>query len=255
MDRRRFLLALVASALAVPLGAEAQQAGKMYRVGYLGNAPLTAPVADALSGGLRQRGWVEGRNLVMRFWYSEGRNDRFPALATELILTGGTPATAAAKAATTNIPIVFNSVGDPVRSGFVASLARPGGNVTGLGGLGPGLHKKMLTLLKEAVPAATRIALFVNSTLSYHTAVRDELDPVAKSLKVTLKPVEVRTSGDLEGGFAAIAGDKQHALVILGQPMMFIFRAQIAKLALAYQMPTISVFDVAAEAGLLMSYG
>jgi len=150
MDRRRFLLTSLAGALAAPLVTEGQQAGKVYRIGLLENV-LSDELLSAVSAGLRERGWVEGQNFVWERRSSEGRNERFPSLAAELvqgkpdiIITAGTAATLAAKAVTTTIPIVFHSVGDPVGSGIVASLGRPGGNATGLGGLGSGLHAKML---------------------------------------------------------------------------------------------------------------
>jgi putative ABC transport system substrate-binding protein len=154
MDRRRFLLTSLAGALAAPLAAgavsrtaEAQSPGKVSRIGLLGNARLTEVVSNAFSTGLRDRGWVEGQNFVWERRFSEGRNERFPGLAADLvqakpdvIIAAGTAAAVAAKAATTTIPIVFYAVADPVGSGLVASLARPAGNATGLGGLGPRLH-------------------------------------------------------------------------------------------------------------------
>jgi putative ABC transport system substrate-binding protein len=122
-----------------------------------------------------------------------------------LLVITGTPSTAAAKAATTTIPIVFSAAGDPVGSGFVATLGKPGGNVTGSGGLGPGVHAKMLGMLKEAVPTASQIAIFVNSTLPLHTAHRAEIEPAARTLGVTLRPVEVRVAEDLEGAFTTLS--------------------------------------------------
>jgi putative ABC transport system substrate-binding protein len=211
---------------------------------------------------MRERGWIEGENVIFERLYSDGRSERFPGLAADLvqrrvdlIITAGTPPTAAAKGATSTIPIVFFYVGDPVVSGLVASLARPGGNVTGTGGLGTGLHGKMLDLLKEVVPKATRIAMFVNSTLALHAAYRAELEPAARSMGITLTPVEVRASEDLDAAFAAITRDKADALLILGQPLMAVQRAQIARMALQHRMPAINVFVEVAEAGLLMSYG
>jgi putative ABC transport system substrate-binding protein len=154
---------------AVSRTAEAQPTGKVSRIGFLGNARVTELVSNTFSTGLRDRGWVEGQNFVWERRFSEGRNERFPGLAADLvqanpdvIIAHGTAAAVAAKAMTTTIPIVFYSVADPVGSGLVASMARPAGNATGLGGLGPRLHAKMLELLKEAVPRATRIGILVN---------------------------------------------------------------------------------------------
>jgi putative ABC transport system substrate-binding protein len=261
MDRRRFLLTSLAGALAAPLVTEGQQAGKVYRIGLLENV-LSDELLSAVSAGLRERGWVEGQNFVWERRFSEGRNERFPSLAAELvqgkpdiIITAGTAATLAAKAVTTTIPIVFHSVGDPVGSGIVASLGRPGGNATGLGGLGPGLHAKMLELFKEAVPRATRIGLLVNPAFRLHTAYRNEIDPVATKINVTLVPIEIQAPEQLDDVFATAANRKLDGLMILGQPMMFVFRNQVAKLALAHRIPAIILWSEAVEAGVFMSYG
>jgi|RhiMethySRZTD1v2_1073278.scaffolds.fasta_scaffold261499_2 ABC-type uncharacterized transport system substrate-binding protein len=269
MDRRRFLLTSLAGALAAPLAAgvvsrtaDAQPTGKVSRIGLLGNARLTEVVAYTFSTGLRDRGWVEGQNFVWERRFSEGRNERFPGLAADLvqakpdvIIAHGTAAAVAAKAATTTIPIVFYSVADPVGSGLVASMARPTGNATGLGGLGPRLHAKMLELLKEAVPRATRIGVLVNSDFTVHTAYRHEVELVARPLKITLLPVEVRVPEQLDDAFTTVAREKLDAIMILGQPMMFVLRVRLAKLALDHRMPTIIVWNEAVDAGLLMSYG
>jgi putative tryptophan/tyrosine transport system substrate-binding protein len=262
MDRRRFLLKSLASAVVAPLFAEAQPRGKVYRLALLGNAQLTAAGSQMLSEGLRQLGWIEGQNFVWERRFSEGRNERFPSLAAELVQTnpdviipGGTAATVAAKAATATIPIVFHSVGDPVGSGIVSSLARPGGNATGLGGLGPGVHAKMLELFKETLPRASRFGVFVNSSFSLHSAYRTEIEPVARTLNVTLVPIEVQTPEQLDGAIAAAAKEKIQGLVVLGQPMMFVLRARLAKLALDQLIPTIIIWNEAVDAGVLMSYG
>ena len=211
---------------------------------------------------MRERGWVEGQNFVWERRFSEGRNERFPGLAVELvqakpdvIVTAGTAATLAAKAVTTTIPIVFHSVGDPVGSGIVTSLGRPGANATGMGGLSPGVHAKMLELFKEAVPRTLRIGLFVNPAFPLHNAYRNEIEPVATRLNVTLVPVEVQAPEQLDGAFATAANQKLHGLMILGQPLMYVFRNQVAKLALAQRMPAITIWSEAVEAGVLMSYG
>jgi putative ABC transport system substrate-binding protein len=263
VTRRAFLATLTGGLLAAPLAAEGQQAGKVYRVAYLGNEPgMTGPASLALSAGLHERGWVEGQNLVWERRFSEGRNERFPKLTAELvevkpdiIITAGTAATLAAKAVTTTIPIVFHSVGDPVGSGIVLSLGRPGGNATGLGGLARGMHAKMLELFKEAVPRGSRIGLFVNPFFPLHIAYRSEVESVATRLNVMLVPVEIHASEQLEGAFAAVASQKLDGLMILAQPMMFVFRNQIARLALAHRIPAIIVWSEAVEAGILMSYG
>jgi putative ABC transport system substrate-binding protein len=262
VDRRRFLLTSLAGVLAAPPCTEAQPAQKVYRLGYLGNVPSTEPVSNALSTGLRERGWLEGQNFVWERRFSEGWNERFPSLALELVqskpdivITAGTAPTLAAKAVTTTIPIVFHSVGDPVGSGIVASLGRPGGNATGIGGLGPGLHAKMLELFKEAVPRASRIGIFVNPAFPLHIAYRNEVESVASRINVTLVPVAIQSSEQLEDAFETATNQKLDGLMILGQPMMFVFRNQVAKLALTHRIPAIIIWSEAVEAGVLMSYG
>ena len=262
VDRHRFLLTSLAGALAAPLAAEAQQAGKVYRIGLLWNTPN--PEMDAvLLQGLRELGWVEGRNIVVERRYSEGRNDRLPGLAAELvglqpdvIITAGTAAAAAAKAATTTIPIVFATVGDPVGSGLVASLARPGGNLTGIGSSGSGLTGKQLELLKEAIPGLSRIAVLVNSTFLLHTTtLRPEAEAAARSLRLAATFVEVRTPEELDSAFATIAREKLRAVLAPGQPLMFVLRARLAKLAIDHRVATMVFWSEAVEAGALMSFG
>jgi putative ABC transport system substrate-binding protein len=212
--------------------------------------------------GMRELGWIEGKNFTVDNLRSDGHSERFAALAAELvkrkvdlIVTAGTPPTTAAKNATGTIPIVFFFVGDPIGSGFVASLAHPGGNVTGLGGLGPGEHKKQLQRLKESIPAATRIAMMINPALPLHDIYRGELEPTARDLGVTLVPVEARQPNDLTGTFSAIARAKVNALLILGQPFLFGERDVIARLALEHGLPAMVPFVELAHAGVLLSYG
>ena len=258
---RRDVLCLVLALLPCRLAAQVPPAGKVYRIGWLGTAH-TDSLWEAFVEGLRERGWIEGKNLVFERLYSEGRNDRLAALAAQLvnenmdlIVTTGTPPSVAARDATTTIPIVFYAVGDPVGSGLVASLARPGRNLTGMGGLGVGSSVKQLELLKEVVPKASRIAMFVNDTFPLHAVVRAEVEPAARRLGVTLIPVQVRVPEDIDIAFATIGREKIDALLILGEPLIGAQRVRIAKLALDHRMPAISPFDIATEAGLLLSYG
>jgi putative ABC transport system substrate-binding protein len=259
MDRRAFIVGGL-SALAASRAAEAQQAGKVYRIGMLWNTP-NPPMEDVLQQGLRELGWVEGQNFVFERRYSEGRNDRHPALAAELvrlqsdlIITAGTPAAFAAKAATPTIPIVFVTVGDPVGSGLVESLARPGGNLTGLGSIGPGLSGKQLELLKEAIPPLSRVAVFINSAFSLHAIIRLEVEAAGRSLGLALTYVEVRTPDDVDGAFATIAREKLSAVHVLGQPMWFVLRARLGKLALDHRVATMVPWREAAEVGALIAY-
>jgi putative tryptophan/tyrosine transport system substrate-binding protein len=243
------------------LAAQAPPAPRIYRIGWLGTTH-TDSIWEPFVEGLRERGWIEGRNVAFERLYSEGRNDRFPALAAQMVqrdvdlmVTVGTPPTVAARDATTTIPIVFFSVGDPVGSGLVASFARPGRNLTGMGGLGTGLHVKALELLKDVVPKALRIAMFVNDAFPPHAVLRAEVEPAARRLGVTLVPVQVRVPEDIDIAFATIARDRIDALFILGDPLIHAERVRVAKLALDHRMPAISPFDIATEAGVLMSYG
>ena len=261
-DRRTFIGAVTLGVLTAPLGAQVQRVQKMYRIGWLAG---TAPPDEhwkVFMEGMQERGWIEGQNFTFDPLYSEGQSERFPALAAELvrrnvdiIVTGGTPPTTAARNATTTIPIVFFYAGDPVGSGFVANLARPGGNITGLGGLAPGVSAKTLELLKEAVPKASRIAILLSSSVRVAAASLAEIEPAARRIGVLLSPVEIRAPDELDSAFAAIARERPDALLILGQPFMFPHRARVAALALEQRLPAIISFKEVAEAGLLMSYG
>jgi putative ABC transport system substrate-binding protein len=216
---------------------------------------------DVLRQGLRALGWVEGQNFIFERRYSEGRDDRHAALAAELvrlqpdlIITAGTPAALAAKAATTTIPIVFLVVADPVGSGLVSSLAQPGGNMTGTGNAGPQLLGKHLELLKEAVPSLSRVGVLINSAFSFHVAARPVVEAGARSLGLTLIHVELRTPEDIDGAFAEISREKLGTVLILPQPLAFVHRARLAQLALAHRVVTMVGWREAAEAGALMAY-
>jgi len=254
---------LVGCAITTHLDIRAQGARKVARIGWLGSSPVApSPAWDAFVEGMRELGWVEGRDYTVENLVSEGRNERLPALAAELLhrkvallVCGGTPPTSAAMKATSSSPIVFYYAGDPVGSGLVASLARPGGNVTGLGGLGIGLHAKQLELLKEAVPKATRIAMMFNPDFPLHTANRVEVEPAARQLGLTLRPIELRTPADIEPAFATLAREKVDALHIFGQPFLFAHGARVAALAIEHKLPAMIPFVEVVKAGLLKSYG
>jgi putative ABC transport system substrate-binding protein len=262
MDRRAFIGA-IGAALTGATVAVAQKPAKVFRLGWLStSSDANTPLGEAFNAGMRALGWIEGQDYTVETLLSHGHSERFPALAAELvqrkvdlIVTAGTAPTAAAKSATAIVPIVFHSVGDPVGSGFVASLARPGGNITGLGGLGPGQHSKQLELLKEAVPTASRIAMMTNSALSLHAIYRAEVEPAAHRLGLTIIPVEVRVPEDIDGAFAAIAREKVEGLLILGQPIVFVAREKLVRLTLEHKLPAAVVFGEVAQAGILMSYG
>ncbi len=211
MDRRAFLGALGLLLVASRATEAQQQSGKVYRIGLLGVHSGQA-TREALRMGLRDLGYVEGKNIVIEHRWAEGKYDRLPALVAELVALkvdvivtqGGTPPAVAAKRATTTIPIVMTGVGDAVGTGLVTSLARPGGNVTGLTDAVPELHAKRLELLKEAMPRAGRVAFLVNPVNRTQAAVKP-LESAAKLLKVELHTVEVRRPEELERAFSTMA--------------------------------------------------
>ena len=209
-------------------------------------------------------GWREGRDYVVEHALSEGRAERFPALAADLvqrrvdvIVAAGTPPSVAARDATraTRTPVVFFFVGDPVGSGLVTTLARPGGNLSGLGGLGPGLHAKQLELLKEAVPTVRRVAVLRNPQFPLHEIYWRETEDAAGRLGLDAVRVDLRTAEDVDTAFAAVARHNAQALLIFGQPFVFQVGERIAKLALGQRLPTVSPVLEMAHAGALLAYG
>jgi len=264
MNQRRHLLLLIGAGLATGPSARAQSPDKLYRIGWLTSSPLsiTPQLVEAFGAGMRELGWIEGRHYAIENLYSEGRNERLPALAAELvrrrvdlIVCAGSATTAAAKAATTTIPILFLYVVDPVGAKLVTSLAHPEGNVTGLGGVGPGLAAKQLELLKASVPKATRIGIMLDSTFGPHPRSRAEAETAARSLGVILRPIELRAPGDIEPAFAALARDPVDALLVLGQAFLFEHSARFVKLAIDRRLPAMIPFAEVARDGLLLAYG
>ena len=206
------IMMLTLSLLAAPRAAEAQPPGRVYRIGFLDTTPLLAPRWEALLDGLRERGYREGQNLVFERRFSDGHAERFPELAAELvrlrvdcIIVTTTPAALAAQHATQTIPIVMTAVLDPVGAGLVASLAWPGGNLTGLSVVGPQLSAKRLELLQEVVPGMTRVAVLWNAANPANAAVWHETQAAARALGLLLHSQEVRGPQDLEGAFARMA--------------------------------------------------
>jgi putative ABC transport system substrate-binding protein len=256
---RRALLALALGAVSTA-GRVQGAAATVHRIGWL-SATHVDSLWEVFIRGLRERGWVEGRNIEFDRVYSGGFNDRFPALASQLvqrnadiIVCAGTPPALAARDATNRIPIVFWAAGDPVGSGLVDSLGRPGRNLTGTSAAGTTLPVKQLELLKELLPAMTRVAVFTNDTLPLLAIARANVEAVARPLGVTLIPLQVKVPADIDVAFAAIARDRIDALLILGEPFLAGERARLAKLALDQRLPTASPFEIATEAGLLLSY-
>jgi len=257
---------LMLGLLAAPLAAEGQSAGRIYRVGVLSigsgqMTPIRARFLDILTHGLRQHGYTEGRNLAIEWRFAEGRPERLPALAAELVrikvdvIFAFTPEEAVpARNATRTIPIVF-AVGNPVAEGLVASLARPGGNVTGVASVSAELSAKGLELLKEVVPTVSRVAVLVNPVNPTHPAVMKEVEAAARALGVELQPLEVRRASDFASAFQAATQARAGGLIVLNDSLFVGERVQIAGLAARTRLPAVYGFREQAEAGGLMAYG
>jgi putative tryptophan/tyrosine transport system substrate-binding protein len=265
MRRIRLAVVLAVSIILAPVAAEAQQAGKVSRIGILGSVPLTEPAAARAWGGfleeLRQLGYAEGQNIVIERRFSEGRFDRLAGLAAELVglkvdvIVASANAADAAKNATSTIPIVMTNSADPVGTLLVASLARPGGNVTGLSVLSPDLVGKQLDLLRAALPRASRVAVLSNPS---HPAVPRSLreaEVSAQALKMRLQTLEARTPTELVAAVSGAAKGSADALLVLGDPMLFGERARIGELAAKSRLPLVGNQREYAEAGGLLTYG
>ena len=256
MDRRRFLLTSLAGALAAPLAVEAQQAAKVFKVGEL--HPGTG--SEERLAALREAGYVEGQNLVLERRHAEGRMERLPALAAELvglkpdvILATGVNAIRAAKNATKVIPVVMAFGDDPVGKGLVASLARPGGNITGVSLVAEGtMAAKRVEIFKEAVPHARRIALLAWPRMEAAQAM--EAEQAARALRTETVLVEVR-NGDYEGAFSTLAAERADALFVLSSPLLNRDRKRIIALAARHRLPAIYEWRESAEDGGLLAYG
>jgi putative ABC transport system substrate-binding protein len=266
MERRTFMGMLAGGLLAAPLAAEAQQAAKVPRIGYLGDTRSATPhLREAFLQGLRDLGYVEGGNLVIEYRSAEGKFERYPALAAELvalevdvILAGSTPAAVAAKQATRTLPIVFAATRDAVGSGLVTSLARPGGNVTGLSLLAPELVGKRLELLKQAVPGVTRVAVLWQAGGQVERTEKDMLkgaDVAARALGVRLQVVEARGPADIDRAFSDMTRARAGALAVLGGTMFSNERRRLVDLAATNRLPAVYGFREYVDAGGLMSYG
>jgi putative ABC transport system substrate-binding protein len=260
----RLTLCAMLFALCAPV--EAQQTGKIFRIGFLdnGTASSMAVLIDAFRQELSKLGWIEGKNITIEYRFAEQKNDRLPELAANLIrlkvdlivVSSAVPALAAKKA-TTTIPIVMTSIGDPVGAGLVASLARPGGNVTGFSGLAPGLNTKRLEILKDAVPKLARVGLLRPLEASIPRDLQlKELRPVAVALKVKLE--EIDTSADAKGLESAFQTAKQkqvNGIMMTGSRFFFTERKRIVELAGKYRLPSIYYQKEFVDEGGLMSYG
>jgi ABC-type uncharacterized transport system substrate-binding protein len=269
MRRRAFITLLGGAAAAWPLAAHAQQAAKVARIGCIVTGSLESPeqraTVDAFRQGLRERGYVEGQNIIIEYRAADGRIERFPELATELvrlnldlIVASNTPAALAAKQATTAIPIVVPVMGDPVGDGLASSLARPGGNVTGMTFLGPELATKRLELLKQAFPTMSRVAALWHPGAYGDSTMKEmmgKLAAAAGTLQVQLQLVEVRGAAEFDRAFLAMGRERADALIVLPSPMLFSERRHIVDLATKHRLPSIAMAREFAELGGLMAYG
>ena len=263
MKKKITFLTLCAMLFALCLSADAQQPTKIPRIGFLGATyPSTnAARIEAFRQGLRELGYVEGKSVVIEYRWAEGKTERLPSLAAELvrlkediIVTAGTAVTRPAKEATSTIPIVMSFDNDPVGSGFVASLARPGGNITGLSALAPELSGKRLELLKEIVPRLSRVAVFGTSTQPGNAQSLKEIELAAAAFGVKLQYLEVRDPKDNETAFQAARKGHADAVLVLSSPVIFSQRTQIADLAVKNRVPVIFPQSEYVEDGGLMSY-
>ncbi|MFI5340198.1 MAG: ABC transporter substrate-binding protein [Candidatus Methylomirabilales bacterium] len=260
------LLTLSLGLLLVPLATDAQEPGKVFRIGILGNVPLTDPDGARLWGafiqGLREVGYVEGRNITIEHRFSEGQYERLPDLAADLvrlkvdvIVAPATQNVAVAKQATGTIPIVMTGSADPVGSGLVASLARPGGNVTGLSVLSPEMVGKQLELLKEIVPRVSRVAVLWNPTNTSHPLSLREAKVAARLLAVQLQTFEAQEPDDFERAFAAMTRERAGALLVLRDGMFLLHPRRIADLAAKSRLPVMYGGKDEVGNGGLVAYG
>jgi putative ABC transport system substrate-binding protein len=258
MKRRAFVIGLGAM-LVAPLVGEAPQAKQVPRIGVL-TGPAD-PGVEAFRQGLRERGYVERENITIERRSAEGEPDRLPGLAAELvrlkvdvIVASSNPAVIALKQATRTIPIVMSIVADPVGAGFVASLARPGGNITGLTVISEQLSRKRLELLKEINPKITRVAVFRNPTIPTHTVLWEETRTAATALGMRVFPLDIRGPDDIEGAFGTMAREHAEGLIVLPEPVSFTNRTQIVDLAAKIRLPAMYPWNEFTDSGGLMVY-
>ena len=264
IDRRAFLAGVVLGAVAAPRGALAQAERKVARVGFISNAAGALPDSwwDAFVAGLRDLGWIEQQNLVIERRYAELRRDATLAAAQELvrlkvdvIVVSNTLSALAAKQTTTTIPIVMTVPADPVATGLVSGLARPGGNVTGLSFVGTELAGKQVELLKEAVPGLVRITVLANPSNASHRPRTKEIVDVARALKLQSDALEAKTPSDIREAFAAMTRRRSGAAIVLGDPFFVVEAGNIVRLAAEHRLPAMYALKEVVLAGGLMAYG
>ena len=263
MERRTFLAIVAGGLLAAPLAVEAQHTGKVYRVGFLWDSPAVWPHAlEGFRQGLRDLGWVEGKNIVVEYRWAEGHFDRLPSLAEELVrlkvdvIVAPTSIYAgAAKRATSTIPVVFASHADPIGSGHVASLARPGGNITGLTVMMSETSAKSLELLKEAVPGLSRVAIVWDPATPSHRPALDAVETRGRALGLQVQTLAVRGATEFDGAFATIVRERARGVLVLSTPLFIGEARRLAELAMNHKLPTMLGPREHVEAGGLLSYG
>jgi putative tryptophan/tyrosine transport system substrate-binding protein len=263
MDRRTFIGTLASGLLAAPRTAEAQQAGKLPRVGILLLSDSSQSVVDAFRQGLRELGHVEGQTIALELRWAEGKEEHFPRLASELvhlkvdvIFATVAAAAQAARTATETIAIV-TAVNDPVAAGFVASVARPGGNITGLSMMSPEVVGKQLELLRQVVPTLSRVAVLGNPANPGSAPQLRQAEAMAKTLGMRLQPLEARSPSEIDSAFAAMTRERAGALLVLLDPTLArpLQRERIAELAARNRLPTMYALRLYVDAGGLMAYG
>jgi putative ABC transport system substrate-binding protein len=259
-----FLLMAAVALCSAPSVSSAQQAGKVYRIGFLSyqGCPVPPITMGPFRQGLREVGYVDGQNIIIECRGAPGAADRLPGFAAELVrlevdvlVAQGTASALAAKQATKTIPIVMVYVGDPVGSGLVTSLARPGGNVTGLSVLTPDMVPKALGILKEAAPSVSRVAVWIDPMQPGQTLADKQMDAAAKILGVRPERVDVRTAANLDAAFAAALRRREEALFVYPLPLAPLDLQRIVQFGIKNRLPTIAIIPQQARAGMLMSYG
>ena len=261
IGRREFISTVVLSLLTAPPAAEAQQTAKVPRIGYLGSgSPAPSAQLEAFRKGLRDLGWIEGQSVVIEYRWADGDRSRFPALVAELvqlkvdvIVLSGPQALRAARESTRTIPVVFVYLADPVAAGFVTSLARPGGNLTGLASQFEELITKQLQLLKETVPQVSRVALLQHRDGS--PAILSAAETAARSLVLTARTLKVTEIGQVENAFKTARSEHVGAIHVLPSPIFNAHRGRLIELAARYRLPAVYEFKNYVEDGGLMSYG
>ena len=263
--RREFMLALGISAVAAPFATLAQQRpAKVPRIGYIdtSSADIASVRLDRLRAGLRDLGYAEGRNIVIEVQWAEGKYERLPALAAELLkqeldvmVAAGPAAIQVVKRATSTIPVVIVASGDPLAFGFVASLSRPGGNITGLSAISADLSSKYLELLRVAIPKLSRVAVLMNPGHPRHPDYLKSIQTAAQATGVIVSPVQASTANQVEAAFDVIKRERSGALIVLGDGLFFSQARRIAELAVQQHLPVMFSTREPVESGGLMSYG